>query len=95
MAKMNNKTTMFFNFLLVLSFLLVISMAESRSIFGIGIGKPTALICDKIYGAESGDSCFSVTQKFNLTTEFFSQMNPNLVCGKMFVGEWLCIDGSA
>ncbi|THF94201.1 hypothetical protein TEA_029971 [Camellia sinensis var. sinensis] len=57
--------------------------------------KQAAPNCDTVYGVEIGDTCFSVTQQFNLTTEFFTEINPNLVCDKVFVGQWLCIVGSA
>lgn len=61
----------------------------------VGVGKKSSLVCKKVYSAESGDNCFSVAQTFNLTTEFFSALNPNLSCVKIFVGQWLCIKGSA
>ncbi|KAF5950146.1 hypothetical protein HYC85_012139 [Camellia sinensis] len=48
----------------------------------VGFGQQAAPNCDTVYGVEIGDTCFSVTQKFNLTTEFFTEINPNLVCDK-------------
>ncbi|CAL5336645.1 hypothetical protein ACSBR1_012453 [Camellia fascicularis] len=94
MVKANKTTTFLFNLLLAISIFLMISVAESR-IFGFGFGQQAAPNCDTVYGVEIGDTCFSVTQKFNLTTEFFTEINPNLVCDKVFVGQWLCIVGSA
>ncbi|GFY99081.1 hypothetical protein Acr_13g0004820 [Actinidia rufa] len=94
MAKANKRAAVFSNTILVLSVLLIlISMAESRGILGIGFGKQATLVCNQVYGAQSGDSCFSVTQTFNLTSEFFNAINPNLVCNKIFVGQWLCVNG--
>ncbi|KDP26534.1 hypothetical protein JCGZ_17692 [Jatropha curcas] len=93
MAKSSTQTAIFFYFAVILSFLLIASFAEGRSLFGIGIkAKPE---CDSVYGVNSGDTCFAVTQIFNLTTEFFDSINPNLNCTSLFVGQWLCVDGSA
>ncbi|MBA0779908.1 hypothetical protein Gotri_004085 [Gossypium trilobum] len=49
--------------------------------------------CVSIYGQQEGDTCFSITQAFNLTFDFFLQINPNLNCDTIFVGQWLCVDG--
>lgn len=58
-----------------------------------GILKPPTLKCDSVYGVKSGDTCFGVAQMFNLSTEFFDAINPNLNCTALFVGQWLCLDG--
>ncbi|RWR93215.1 Peptidoglycan-binding lysin domain-containing protein [Cinnamomum micranthum f. kanehirae] len=97
MAKANNTTSvMFFNVALMLSLLLIISMAEAR-LFGstqvFGKKDPTPE-CVTVHGVVSGETCFSVTQTFNLTIEFFSSINPNLNCSAVFVGQWLCISGT-
>ncbi|KAM3222043.1 lysM domain-containing protein ARB [Capsicum annuum] len=92
MAKASYKLTMLFTF--VLLFLLSINIAESR-IVSSGIGTNSALICSKIYGANIGDTCFSIMQQFSVTPESFTTFNPNLNCDKMFVGEWICLDGSS
>ncbi|PON70921.1 LysM domain containing protein [Parasponia andersonii] len=101
MANSNNQTmTSTLYLVLMLSLLLTVSIAESR-LFGklaIGIGKPPAAAtpkCDSVYGVQSGDTCFGITQMFNLTTDFFSSINPNLNCTALFVGQWLCTDGTA
>ncbi|KAK2998925.1 hypothetical protein RJ639_023674 [Escallonia herrerae] len=52
-------------------------------------------ICSKVHGAQIGDTCFSVAKAFNLTTEDFNAINPNLNCIRIFVGEWLCVNGLA
>lgn len=60
-----------------------------------GFGKEeSVLVCLSVYSAKAGDSCFSVTQAFELTLESFAAINPNLVCDNMFVGQWLCIKGA-
>ncbi|MBA0628634.1 hypothetical protein Godav_023329 [Gossypium davidsonii] len=63
--------------------------------FADGHGKAKMLIptCVSIYGQQEGDTCFSITQAFNLTFDFFLQINPNLNCDTIFVGQWLCVDG--
>lgn len=65
------------------------------SMIAAGIGTNPALICSKIYGANIGDTCFSIMQQFSVTPEAFTTFNPNLNCDKMFVGEWICLDGSS
>ncbi|KAJ0985267.1 hypothetical protein J5N97_003623 [Dioscorea zingiberensis] len=51
--------------------------------------------CDSVFGVQSGDTCFSVSQQFNLTSEEFNGINPNIDCLKIFVGQWLCVAGTA
>ncbi|KAK2985930.1 hypothetical protein RJ640_008146 [Escallonia rubra] len=67
-------------------------MADSSRSIGFGFTK-AAPICNKVYGAQVGDTCFSVAKTFKLKTEVFNVLNPNLNCVKMFVGEWLCVQG--
>ncbi|KAM7490575.1 hypothetical protein LguiA_033496 [Lonicera macranthoides] len=70
-------------------------MVESRQL-GVGFKKTDAVtvICDAIYGQEEGDTCFSVAQTFNLSLESFLEINPNINCDAIFVGQWLCVGGS-
>ncbi|WOH04595.1 hypothetical protein DCAR_0624006 [Daucus carota subsp. sativus] len=49
------------------------------------------LFCTSFIDHTAGETCFSITQKFNLTMDEFSDFNPNLNCDKLFVGEWLCL----
>ena len=58
------------------------------------VGFPKSLVCTRVHGAESGDTCFSITTALNITPEFFSTINPNLNCSNIFVSEWLCINGT-
>uniref|UniRef100_A0A7N0VC60 LysM domain-containing protein n=1 Tax=Kalanchoe fedtschenkoi TaxID=63787 RepID=A0A7N0VC60_KALFE len=69
-----------FNLVLVLSSILFISVPIPN--------------CEKVFGVRNGDTCFEITQLFNLSTSFFELMNPNLVCNKLFVGEWVCVGGT-
>lgn len=50
--------------------------------------------CKSVYAAEDGDTCTTIIQKFSLTTDFFGAVNPNLNCDNIFVGQWLCINGT-
>ncbi|EXB30589.1 hypothetical protein L484_002780 [Morus notabilis] len=65
-------------------------------LIAVGIGKSESRVpkCDSVYGVQSGDTCFEVTQMFNLTTAFFGSVNPNLNCTALFVGQWLCTAGT-
>ncbi|KAM7493464.1 hypothetical protein LguiB_028073 [Lonicera macranthoides] len=85
----------FISLVLVLYFLLIISMVESRHL-GVGFRKIDAatINCDAVYGQEDGDTCFSVAQTFNLSLDSFLEINPNINCDAIFVGQWLCVDGS-
>ncbi|GFS29500.1 hypothetical protein Acr_00g0007000 [Actinidia rufa] len=96
MAKTSNNVTMFLNIVLVLSLLLILTIAESRLIPGVVVTKTRSEPnCDAVVSVESGDTCFSIRQAFNLTTDFFASLNPNLNCDTLFVGQWLCVDGTA
>lgn len=61
---------------------------------GIIVKKPSP-DCDTVVGVESGDTCFDIAQDFGLTTEFFNSINPNIKCDDLFVGQWVCIEGTA
>lgn len=51
--------------------------------------------CNSVYGAEIGDSCNSVVEKFGLSSlDFFLSINPNCNCDAFFEGQWLCVDGN-
>ncbi|XVE81038.1 hypothetical protein DITRI_Ditri15bG0030900 [Diplodiscus trichospermus] len=94
MTNSSSRATMLVNLILLLSLLIIFNMAESR-FYGVGHAKAKKLTptCLSIYGTEEGDTCFSITQAFNLTSDFFNQINPNLNCDQIFVGQWLCVDG--
>nr|CAN74549.1 hypothetical protein VITISV_011099 [Vitis vinifera] len=91
MAKANNKSL---NLIFMLSLLILVSMAESRFL-GVATTAKATPECDTVVGVESGDTCFDIADKFQLTTEFFDSINPNLNCDALFVGQWVCVDGTA
>ncbi|WMV59745.1 hypothetical protein MTR67_053130 [Solanum verrucosum] len=65
---------------------------ESRQI-GITGKSNATLVCNLTYGAQLGDTCFGVGQKFKLTAVEFGSLNPNINCDEIFVGQWLCVEG--
>ncbi|KAL5707888.1 hypothetical protein ACHQM5_018740 [Ranunculus cassubicifolius] len=87
-----NKAVILFNIVLILSPLLIMSMAEGR-LFGVGKGKLTPT-CNKVRGVEISDTCFDIIKSNLLTATDFSAINPNINCNGLFVGQWVCIDGS-
>ncbi|CAA3005938.1 Hypothetical predicted protein [Olea europaea subsp. europaea] len=94
MAKASNNIAMDLNMIFIVSLLLVFVMAESRSLLGSIVRGNSPPVCDEVVDVKSGDTCFVVAKTFNLTAEFFDAINPNLNCTALFVGQWLCIDGS-
>ncbi|GAA0138970.1 hypothetical protein LIER_00610 [Lithospermum erythrorhizon] len=75
---------------LLLAFLLIISNAECR----ISPTEPAAFLsCTQVHGAEVGDTCTTIPQNFGLGAESFLEINPNMNCDNIFVGQWLCISG--
>ncbi|KAF3447988.1 hypothetical protein FNV43_RR08695 [Rhamnella rubrinervis] len=94
MAKYNSKVAVFAYLALLVSIVLMVSTAES-SLLGNGFGEEqniSIIKCVKVYGAEAGDTCSLITQNLSLPQDFFFQINPNLNCNTIFVGQWLCID---
>ncbi|KAL4611596.1 hypothetical protein ACB092_08G136300 [Castanea dentata] len=87
MAKRSNT---FHKLMLVISILLIISITKCiqlGSAVGFREGK-------SVHGAEDGDTCLGIVKKFSLNADFFTAINPNLNCNPIFVGQWLCIDGT-
>ncbi|KAF9678976.1 hypothetical protein SADUNF_Sadunf07G0092200 [Salix dunnii] len=92
----NNKSALFVSSVLILlSLLLIVSMAESRFLGLAGSFKARTPECNEVFGVGSGQTCFDITKSFNLTNELFDSINPNLNCDALFVGQWLCVAGSA
>ncbi|KAK8510391.1 hypothetical protein V6N12_011760 [Hibiscus sabdariffa] len=89
MGKSNSKVSMYLSFVVLVSLLLIINMAESRlSQFGHGKAKAFTPTCVSIYAQQEGDTCFSISQAFNLTaTQSQSQLPQNL-CWRMALRQW-------
>ncbi|PRQ21050.1 putative LysM domain-containing protein [Rosa chinensis] len=61
--------------------------------YGVGgNGKPE---CDSVYGIKPTNQCSGIMQAFGLSADEFFAINPNLNCNAIFVGQWICISGSA
>ncbi|KAF8029675.1 hypothetical protein BT93_E2182 [Corymbia citriodora subsp. variegata] len=87
--------TFFFQVFLVLSLLLAVTTAENKLIKGVRIlAANSAPECDTGFAVRVGDSCSSVAEIFSLTSDFFNSINPNLDCNSLFVGQWLCVQGT-
>ncbi|XAR53681.1 hypothetical protein NMG60_11022326 [Bertholletia excelsa] len=74
---------------------LILSMDEVRSILDSLFRKKLTPSCFSVIAVKIGGTSFNVTQAFNLTTEFFNSINHKLNCDSHFVGQWLCVDGTA
>lgn len=48
--------------------------------------------CTVIYNVDTGDTCDSIIKSFE--AEKFSSLNPNLNCDNLFVGEYVCLNGT-
>ncbi|KAL3740433.1 hypothetical protein ACJRO7_021680 [Eucalyptus globulus] len=85
----------FFQVFLVLSLLLAVTMAEKKLIKGGKILEANSTPeCDTGFAVRAGDSCSSVAETFSLTSDFFDSINPNLDCDSLFLGQWLCVQGT-
>ncbi|KAL1809080.1 hypothetical protein DCAR_0728615 [Daucus carota subsp. sativus] len=80
---------------LTLAVFLIFTIAESRSVLPRRLAKASVPTCDSVTGVSSGDTCFSIAQSFALSTDEFNSINPNVNCAALFVGQWLCVVGSA
>nr|GEU98118.1 hypothetical protein [Tanacetum cinerariifolium] len=89
MAKNNNKTVVYVLFV----FLFVSALTTTEgSVTSFGFTRTTP-VCNSVISVQSGDTCFDIAQKFKLSSGLFDFINPNLNCKKLFVGEWICVDG--
>ena len=70
---------------------LISCVVEFSDNAGESVTAKDVLFCTSFIDHTAGETCFSITQKFNLTMDEFSDFNPNLNCDKLFVGEWLCL----
>ncbi|MCD7453295.1 hypothetical protein HAX54_020460 [Datura stramonium] len=97
MAKPNDTVILPF---MILSLLLFITLAEAQFTIHENSSpspspSPTSEIaCLKVVNVKNGDTCFDVSKTFGLGSDFFSAINPNLNCTALFVGQWLCVDGT-
>ncbi|KZV16034.1 hypothetical protein F511_26163 [Dorcoceras hygrometricum] len=93
MAKAGNNTFTILTFVLVLSLILFVTTAESRELVSAKGKERVTLVCATVTAVNKGDTCFDIAKSNNLTTTDFNAINPNLNCDKLFVGQWLCVQG--
>ncbi|KAL1834256.1 hypothetical protein ACET3Z_003907 [Daucus carota] len=92
-------------FALALALFLLIAVAQSkpgyRSKITTGfscfaaVPVPAGPTCDTVFGVRKGDTCFDIGQNFKLSAHDFNCINPNVNCAALFVGQWVCISGTA
>ncbi|KVH96831.1 Peptidoglycan-binding lysin domain-containing protein [Cynara cardunculus var. scolymus] len=70
-------------------FLMIVVLAESRATL-----VDLTVACDKVIGVKAGDDCTSISQSVKLSLASFLTINPNINCVSIFVGQWVCVDGS-
>ncbi|KAG6776450.1 hypothetical protein POTOM_019961 [Populus tomentosa] len=78
MARSSNKTTLLFNLALMLSFLLIASVVQSRSVLGRAAASTPE--CVSVHGVVTGDTCSAVEKQFDLTANDFKaivEVRPN------------------
>ncbi|KVH96946.1 Peptidoglycan-binding lysin domain-containing protein [Cynara cardunculus var. scolymus] len=94
---MAKNASMFVKMATILSlFLMFVVLAESRSTLVDGLHKAkSAIVCNQVIGVEVGDDCTTISQSVKMSLESFLAINPNINCEKIFVGQWVCVDGSA
>ncbi|KAI9399032.1 hypothetical protein POPTR_002G038350v4 [Populus trichocarpa] len=79
----------------MLSFILLASIVESRLVLGLSLRAAASTPdCVSVHGVVSGDTCSAVPQQFNLSTDDFNAINPILDCDKLFLSQWLCVEGT-
>nr|GLL45759.1 hypothetical protein DCAR_004146 [Ipomoea trifida] len=71
--------------------IVVFALAETNPFGGIIGAGPS---CFTVVGVKEGDTCFDIAKSFNVSTKDFNAINPNLNCTALFIGQWLCIEGS-
>ncbi|CAD6229593.1 unnamed protein product [Miscanthus lutarioriparius] len=52
------------------------------------------LVCNKVHGVQERETCFAVAQATGLTLKQFLSFNPNIICQKLFIGQWVCLDAA-
>ncbi|KVH96945.1 Peptidoglycan-binding lysin domain-containing protein [Cynara cardunculus var. scolymus] len=94
---MAKNASMFVKMATILSlFVMFVVLAESRSTLVDGLQKAkSVIVCSQVTGVEVGDDCTTISQSFKMSLGAFLAINPNINCEKIFVGQWVCVDGSA
>ncbi|KAL4585508.1 hypothetical protein LXL04_010129 [Taraxacum kok-saghyz] len=77
-------------------FLMLVVLSEARfTIDGVQKAKSAVnVVCNEVVGVAAGEDCSIISQEFKLSLASFLAINPNINCESVFVGQWVCIDGS-
>ncbi|KAL5752144.1 hypothetical protein ACOSP7_022318 [Xanthoceras sorbifolium] len=95
-ANRSKATSIFSNFVLIISLLLIIiSVVESRSLGDGFLKAKSTPQCNTVVEVASGDTCYAITQQFKMTIDIFDSINPNINRDALFVGQWVCVAGIA
>ncbi|KAJ0438628.1 putative LysM domain-containing protein [Helianthus annuus] len=88
--------SMFVKMVTILSlYLMLVVLVESTSTLIGGLQETDLEVtCNKVIGAQSGDDCTTISKSFKLGLESFLAINPNINCTSIFVGQWLCVNGT-
>ncbi|GKE15702.1 peptidoglycan-binding lysin domain-containing protein [Tanacetum coccineum] len=93
---MARNTSMFVTIATTLSlFLILTALVQSRVTLVGGFLKAKSVVCNEVYGVEVGDDCTAISQAFQMSLGSFLGINPNINCESIFVGQWVCVDGSS
>ncbi|KAG5597036.1 hypothetical protein H5410_038268 [Solanum commersonii] len=92
MVKASNNS---FNKVLVLTFIFILSTPSLGRVLTSTNATPQAIpTCKTVNNVDTGDTCDNIIKFFDLEVEKFSSLNPNLNCDKLFVGEYVCLNGT-
>lgn len=73
---------------------MTINWLNSKPLSNIGVNFAASTpACSAIHGVEEGETCSSIIQRFNLVEGHFLEINPNINCVGIFVGQWVCVEG--
>ncbi|KAM3222055.1 hypothetical protein P3L10_021325 [Capsicum annuum] len=90
----NNSINCYFNVALVLTFLLILTPSMGRVFISNSEASQAIPTCTTIYNVDTGDTCNNIIKLFDLRAKDFSSLNPNLNCDDLFVGEYVCLNGT-
>ncbi|CAN4104892.1 unnamed protein product [Withania somnifera] len=90
----NNSFNCYLNVALVLTFLLILTPSLGRILASTNEESQAVPTCTTVYNVDTGDTCDNIIKSFALKAKSFSSLNPNLKCDDLFVGEYVCLNGT-
>ncbi|MCD7472369.1 hypothetical protein HAX54_013593 [Datura stramonium] len=97
MVKASNNCYFNVALLVFITFLLILttpSLGGRILISNNGTSSQAIPTCTAVYNVDTGIICDNIIKSFDLKAEDFSSLNPNLNCDDLFVGEYLCLNGT-